>query len=210
VDLYFFDLDKTLYAYDFRHRLPELSRLSGASEYRIAKEWWAGGFERRSEAGEWPTTDEYLDAFADVTGGRRLTLDEWTHARSLAMTRITGSVKALERAATLGRVSLLSNNPAPLAEALPRLAPDVSTILRGNVLVSYMLGARKPSRELFERALDHYGVDPEDAFLADDSADNVEGARAVGITAHHFEYVRGTPQTDALEAAITAFSGRHE
>ena len=30
MDLYFFDLDKTLYTYDFRFRLPELARLSGA------------------------------------------------------------------------------------------------------------------------------------------------------------------------------------
>ena len=48
VDLYFFDLDKTLYAYDFRERLPALSRFSGVSQYHLASTWWAGGFERRA------------------------------------------------------------------------------------------------------------------------------------------------------------------
>jgi FMN phosphatase YigB (HAD superfamily) len=208
VDLYFFDLDKTLCTYDFRYRLPELARLTGASQYHLAKFWWAAGFERRAEAGEWPTSDEYLDMFARTTGGRRLALDEWADARALAMTRIDGSVDALRRAAELGTVSLLSNNPSALREALPRLAPEVVEILGDNILVSYMLGARKPSPELFERALAHYGVAASDAFLADDTFSNIAGARTVGITGHWLEYVDGMPQTDALHAAIEAFASR--
>lgn len=208
MDLYFFDLDKTLYTYDFRFRLPELARLTGASQYHLAKTWWAAGNERRAEAGEWPTTDEYLDAFAAVTGGRRLSLAEWADARALAMTRIDGSVAALRRAAELGTVSLLSNNPAPLRDALPRLAPEVAEILGEHLLVSYQLGARKPTPELYERALARYGVEAADAFLADDTLANVVGARAVGITAHWLEYVDGVPQTDALLAAIESFASR--
>jgi HAD superfamily hydrolase (TIGR01509 family) len=209
VDLYFFDLDKTLYAYDFRKRLPELSRVSGVSQYDLAKTWWAAGYEARAESGEWPTVDEYLDQFAHVTGGRRLSLDEWAHARSLAMTRIDGSVAALRRAAELGTVSLLSNNPAPLAAALPGLAPDVVEILGPNILVSYMLRARKPDPELFVRALAHYEVAAENAFLADDSAANVAGARSVGITAHQLVPVDGVPQTDALMSAVESFARRN-
>lgn len=208
VDLYFFDLDKTLYTYDFRFRLPEVARLTGASQYHLAKFWWAAGFERRAEAGEWPTSDEYLDMFARTTGGRRLSLEEWADARALAMARIDGSVDALRRAAELGRVSLLSNNPSALRDALPQLAPEVVEILGDNILVSYMLGARKPSPELFERALAHYGVDAAHAFLADDTFANIAGARAVGITAHWLEYVDGVPQTDPLHAAIEAFASR--
>lgn len=208
MDLYFFDLDKTLYAYDFRRRLPELARLSGSSQYRLAKLWWAAGFEARAEAGEWPTVEGYLEEFAHVTGGRRLSLAEWADARALAMTRIDGSIAALRRAAELGEVSLLSNNPAPLAAALPRLAPDVAEILGPNVLVSYMLRARKPSPELYERALVHYGVDAADAFLADDSAANVAGAASVGITAVQLRSVNGVPQTDDLRDAIEAFAVR--
>lgn len=208
MDIYFFDLDKTLYWYDFRHRLPELSRLSGASQYRLASTWWADGYEVRAEAGEWPTVDAYLDEFAKVTGGTRLTLDEWAAARSRAMTRIDGSVAALRRAAELGTVSLLSNNPAPLAAALPRLAPEVSEILNGNVLVSFMLGARKPTRELFDRALAHYGATPGDAFLVDDSMPNIVGARDAGWTAHHLADINEIPQTDDLSVAIEAFAVR--
>ena len=208
MDLYFFDLDKTLYAYDFRYRLPELARLTGASQYSLAKMWWAGGYEARAEAGEWPTADEYLDEFAAVTGSRRLSLEEWASARRLAMTRIPGSIAALRRASQLGTVSLLSNNPAATATALPLLAPDVVEILGENRLFSYQLQSRKPGEEIYRRALAHYGAEAADCFFADDSAANIAGARAVGITSHQLTSHGGVFDTDALLAAIEAFAVR--
>lgn len=208
VDCYFFDLDRTLYAYDFRYRLPELARLTGGSQYGLAKHWWAAGHEREAEAGRWPSAGEYLDAFAEKTGTRRIGLDQWAHARSLAMSRIEGSVAALRRAAELGSVSLLSNNPAPLEDALPLLAPDVAEVLAGNVVISYQVGARKPTAELYERALVRYGVTAERAFLVDDSPANVAGARAAGWTAHLFEYAGDVPQPGPLLAAVEAFAAR--
>jgi glucose-1-phosphatase len=208
VDLYFFDLDKTLYAYDFRYRLPELSRLSGGSQYALASTWWAAGYEARAEAGEWPTSDAYLDEFARVTGTRRLSLDEWASARRLAMSPIPGSIAALRHAASLGTVSLLSNNPAATAAALPLLAPDVAAIMGENLLFSYQLGARKPGEEIYRRALAHYGVAAADCFFADDSAANVAGASAVGITSHRLTSNDGVFDTDALAAAIQIFAGR--
>jgi putative hydrolase of the HAD superfamily len=208
VDLYFFDLDKTLYAYDFRRRLPELARLSGVSQYRLARSWWADGYETRAEIGEWSTPDAYLDEFAAVTGGRRLTLEQWATVRRGAMTRIDASVAALTRAAEIGTVALLSNNPPATAASLPIIAPDVAEIVGENALFSCMLGARKPDAELYERALERFGAAPADAFLLDDNLENIEGARAVGLTAMRLEWTDGTPQTGGLVAAIEAFAGR--
>jgi len=207
VDLYFFDFDETLYAYDFRMRLPALSLVTGASQYHLAKTWWAGGYEERAEAGEWPSSAEYLAEFERVTGSR-LTLENWQEARALASTAIPASVDALRRASTLGTVSLLSNNPSPFAESLPVLAPDVTAIVGENRLVSCQLGVRKPDARIFELALACYGARAEDTFFVDDSADNLEGARALGIHTHQLAYVKGVPQTDALDEAITRFASR--
>ncbi len=207
MDLYFFDFDETLYAYDFRMRLPALSLVTGASQYHLAKTWWAGGYEERAEAGEWPTSAEYLAEFERVTSSR-LTLESWQEARALASTAIPASVDALRRASTLGTVSLLSNNPSPFAESLPVLAPDVTAIVGENRLVSCQLGVRKPDARIFELALARYGARAEDTFFVDDSADNLEGARALGIHTHQLAYVKGVPQTDALDEAITRFASR--
>lgn len=208
MDVYFFDCDKTLYDYDFHKRLPRLAELSGVSQYRLASTWWAGGHERAAEIGEYASSEEYLAAFAEVTGAR-LTLAQWQDARKAAMTPIEGSIGALRVAATLGTVSLLSNNPIPFKDSLPVLMPEVAPILGENDLVSAVLGARKPERRIYTRALGRFGVRPEDAILFDDSLPNVEGAREAGMYAFHFtRNDDGSFDTDGLLAAIHGFADR--
>jgi FMN phosphatase YigB (HAD superfamily) len=208
MDVYFFDCDKTLYDYDFHKRLPRLAELGGVSQYRLASSWWAGGHERAAEIGEYATSEEYLAAFAEVTGAH-LTLEQWQDARKAAMTRIDGSIEALRVAAGLGTVSLLSNNPIPFRDSLPVLMPEVVGILGGNDLVSAVLGARKPERRIYTRALGRFGVRPEDAILFDDSLANVEGAREAGMHAYHFTRREdGGFDTDGMLAAVRAFAAR--
>ncbi len=86
--------------------------------------------------------------------------------------------------------------------------PSVVEILGENILVSSMLDSRKPSAMLFESAMAHYGASPERTFLADDSLENVVGARAMGITAHRPNYVGDVPQTEELMIAVEAFASR--
>ena len=207
MDLYLFDFDKTLYRYDFRQRLPALAQSTGSSQYHLAKSWWAAGYEARAERGEWPTASEYFEAWETVTGVA-LTVSQWREARLKASTPIPGSIAALKRATTLGVASVFSNNPAPFAQELPQLAPDVVAIVGENRLVSCGLGARKPEALAFQRALEHFGVRPEDAFMADDSAANVAAAREFGMHAHHFTEVDGQFHVDALNRAMDDFAGR--
>ncbi|MBB5633969.1 putative hydrolase of the HAD superfamily [Cryobacterium mesophilum] len=207
MDLYLFDFDETLYDYDFRIRLPSLSVLTGVSQYRLAKDWWAAGFEKRAEAGEWSTSEEYLAEFNRQTGAR-LTLEGWRETRMLASTRIPGSVDALRTAATLGTVGVLTNNPAPFAESFAIMAPDVAELVGENVLVSSGLGVRKPDAEIYRLAMDRFGASPENTFFTDDSASNVAGADAVGIHGYQIEWVKNEPVTDSLLAAVRAFAER--
>lgn len=207
MDLYLFDFDETLYDYNFRIRLPALSLLTGVSQYRLAKDWWAGGYERRAEAGEWPNSDEYLAEFEKRTGAR-LTLEQWRETRMLASTCIQGSVNALRRAATLGTVGILTNNPSPFAESFSTMAPEVAQIVGNNVLVSSDLAVRKPDAEIYHRALAHFGAEAKNTFFTDDSTNNIAGAIAVGIHGYQIKWVNDEPQTDGLDEAITAFTER--
>ena len=135
--------------------------------------------------------------------GAALTITQWQDARIAAMTRIDTSVEALRRCATLGTVSLFSNNPSIFAASFSRLAPDVAEILGDNVVISCELGARKPTPESYERVLARYDASPANTFFADDNAGNIRGAIAAGIHGHHF-----TDPT-LLDEAITAFAGRN-
>jgi putative hydrolase of the HAD superfamily len=203
--LFLFDFDKTLYAYDFRKRLPRLAELTSVSQYALAKNWWEEGHEAAAEAGEYLSSEEYLAAFNEVTGGR-LTADGWREARRAAMTPIPGSIAALHRAAELGTVSLLSNNPIIFRDSLSELAPEVAHVLGENDLVSAVLGARKPEARIYTRALSRFGIAAENTLFIDDSGANLRGAEAVGITGFQLLEIEDGYNTDALADAIESFA----
>jgi glucose-1-phosphatase len=104
---------------------------------------------------------------------------------------------------------------APIPESLallPRLAPGVVSALVSNtnalhwegvldvcdvdrrvdaLALSFQVGAVKPDARLFDAALEKLGAGREDAVFADDRADFVEAARALGIDA----FVVDSPET---------------
>ena len=205
VNLYLFDFDKTLYAYDFRKRLPALSRMSGVSQYHLAKTWWAGGYEARAELGEWPTAADYLDKFAEVTGAR-ITLDQWREApaRGIHTQRRRRGCAAPGLDARNG-VAVLEQSPRRSWRHSATMAPDVAAILGRNVLVSCEIGIRKPDPAAYLAAVKHYGAAATDTFFVDDSAANIAGAAADGITTFHY---RDAAEVPALDAAIRAFAAR--
>ena len=85
------------------------------------------------------------------------------------------------------------------------MAPDVAAILGPNVLVSCEIGIRKPDPKAYLAALKHYGAVSSEAFFVDDSAANIAGAEADGITSFHYTDASDVP---ALDAAIRAFAAR--
>jgi FMN phosphatase YigB (HAD superfamily) len=105
-------------------------------------------------------------------------------------------------------VSLLSNNPIPFKDSLPVLTPEIVPYLQGNDLISAILGARKPERRIYTRALGRFGIDASNAILFDDSAANVDGAIQAGMHGYQLTKKNGVFDTDGLEAAIDAFANR--
>lgn len=198
------DCDDTLYDYDFRFRLPTLSRLTGRSQYALARDWWVSGGERGANAGSLRDGDSYLAAFRAATG---TTLDRaaWRTARAAAMSERPATFAALEGIRAEGRVRLaiLTNNPAIFGEEFAALAPRGYALVEGRVLVSGLLGMAKPDPEIYRRALDALGGTPAHSLMVDDSAANIAGARAAGLHALHV----GTDDAAAavaLEQAVAA------
>ena len=55
-----------------------------------------------------------------------------------------------------------------------------------DIVVSGVEKLSKPDPAIYRLALDRFGVKAEEALFIDDRLDNVEGARAVGMSAHRF------------------------
>lgn len=53
--------------------------------------------------------------------------------------------------------------------------------------LSHEIGMRKPDAEAFEMILTEHQLSPEEVLFVDDSPQHIEGARKLGIQAHHLE-----------------------
>ena len=54
------------------------------------------------------------------------------------------------------------------------------------VVISHLVGLRKPERPIYELAAEKMGLAPADCVFVDDTRGNVQAARAVGMAAVHF------------------------
>jgi HAD superfamily hydrolase (TIGR01509 family) len=199
--LFIFDLDDVLYEYDWRARMAAMSELTGLSFLELRRLWWHDDGEFGAEVGLYRTGREYLSAF-ETAIGQSVDVDRWVEIRAAAMTAWPDSLAAVQRAAELGQVTLLTNNGALLGDHLPTLAPELVDLFGDHLHTSSHYGARKPNPEVYERTLEAYGVEPHNAFFADDMRENVESARRLGITGHHF--VNGAGLRRAIEEFAAA------
>lgn len=197
--LFIFDMDNVLYEYDWRRRMAGMTELTGLSLPELRKRWWHEHGEWAAEAGGFATPEEYLAALEAAIG---MPIDEadWVRVRGAAMTPWPDSLAAARRASELGRVTLLTNNGVLAGKHLATLAPELVDLFGEHLYTSSYYGARKPDPEVFRRVLAAYDTPASEAFFADDLAENVEGARSVGITAYHFGTAAG------LTAAIEDFA----
>jgi putative hydrolase of the HAD superfamily len=201
--LFIFDMDDVLYDYDIGARMAALTELTGHPVDELRRRWWHADGEIAAEAGGFDGAENYLAAFNSAIE-TELSEADWIRIRGAAMTPFPDSIAAVQRAAELGRVTLLTNNGPLTSKHLRTLAPELASVFGDHLYTSSDYGARKPNPEVFERVLARYGADARDTFFADDLAVNVAGATSVGITAHQFTTASGL--LDAIEAFAAARS----
>jgi len=199
--LFVFDMDDVLYDYDWRIRMAGLTALTGMELAELRRRWWHEDGEWAAEAGRFEDGAAYHAAFTDAMGVP-VTVEQWVANRRSAMTPWPDSIAAVERAAELGDVALLTNNGALVEEHLAELVPEIAPLFGDELHTSSFYGARKPDPAVYAEFLRRHDADPGDVFFADDLPQNVAGAESVGITGHRFENAAG------LRAAIEAFAAR--
>jgi FMN phosphatase YigB (HAD superfamily) len=183
--LFVFDMDDVLYDYDWRTRMAGMTGVTGFDLAELRRRWWHDEGEWAAEAGGFVSPAAYLAAFEQAMG-MPIDEDTWSQIRGGAMTPWPESLAAVRLAATFGQVTLLTNNGILAQKHLPAWAPELVEIFGEHLYTSSHYGARKPNPLVFERMLEAYSTPAADTFFADDMLVNVEGARGVGITAHHF------------------------
>ncbi len=204
--LFAFDMDGVIYDYAWQRRMALMGELTGLPAAELGRRWWdAGRGEGVAEAGGYATGAEYLAALNEALGSS-LSVEDFVRNRRSTMAVRPAVVETIRWAAGHGRVTVLTNNGALVDEWLPELAPELAAVVGVEHLrTSSRYGARKPDPAVFRRMVESYQVRAVDTFFVDDQAENVEGAAAVGITAHLFT------DGDRLRSAVEAFVvGRDE
>lgn len=84
------------------------------------------------------------------------------------------------------KVYILSNWSKPAYEACKDNALNFLPLVDGAIL-SYQELLVKPDQKIYERICTRYEIDPKEAVFLDDVIKNIEGARAYGLHAIHFQ-----------------------
>src|SRR4051794_27932605 len=125
--LFVFDMDDVLYDYDWRVRMEGLTALTGHDLTELRRRWWNADGEWAAEAGGFRDGAAYHAAWVNAIGVD-IPVDAWVANRRSAMTPWPDSIAAVERAAELGDVSLLTNNGPLVLEHLAELAPEIAPL----------------------------------------------------------------------------------
>ena len=179
------DFDGVLASYSHAVRFSHLARSAGCAPERVRRALMDEGLEARYDAGLL-STGEYLHQLGDALGAG-IDAASWCAARR-ASTHVDPDTQACVSAlARRTAVGILSNNGPLLGDVIRDLAPSWFPQLDGAVLLSGVLGARKPETAAFQRALAHFGVGAGDTLFVDDSATHVAAAAGLGLDARQAE-----------------------
>jgi HAD superfamily hydrolase (TIGR01509 family) len=183
VSLLLLDLTGVLFDYDARARTAALSQATGIPTESVRDLIFRSGFFASCVRGEVSEGDERAffrtalswDAPDDEVD--RVWATGWT-SRPDTLAVLADVPRSVERA-------LLTNNDPVMRHALGALYPELTEHVTV-MLSSEQLGAAKPAPAAFTRALELLDASATEAHFIDDTLENVEGARSVGIQSAQF------------------------
>ncbi len=179
-----FDLGKVIVPFDFNRGYAAMAPVCGYAAADIRGRIGETNLVERFESGLIEPRDfvrqlsEHLDFRSDYAGF----CDIWS---SIFLPETLVAESFIEALKKRYRLVLLSNTNAIHFEMVRKNYP----LLRhfDAFVLSYLVGAMKPSPKIYERAVREAGCNPEECFFTDDIPAYVEGARRFGIDAVRFQ-----------------------
>ncbi len=182
--LVLFDLDDVLAHYDHAPRLRVLAERTGTSERAISQALFESGLEQEADLG---LHDAHGHAYELARRlGSPVVPADLIAARAAAMTANASVLALAHQVARKARVAILTNNNLLLRDNLAAICPPLFPLFEQRVFCSAQFKLGKPDPRVFLRCLQALDTSPADCFFIDDKPENPEGARAAGLSAHHY------------------------
>lgn len=195
VEVLLFDLGRVVFDFDWSRAIEVWSARSGVPARDLVERFRQDTHYQRYERGEL-TSDEYFALLRhelDIDVGLDVIAQGWNAIFGDLVPGMAQVISAV--AASRYRIAALSNTNASHATVFAaRYAAVIADI--GRVFASHELGRRKPERSCFLAASEHLATAPTQVLFFDDMAENVHGARDVGMQAVHVR------STDDVHAAL--------
>lgn len=181
---FLFDLGNTVIKLAYERVMEAICRDSNVKRDQLLEIFEQPGGYRDMERGA-VTFHDFYDFVADKAGYRgssRQFHEVWSDFFDGA---IPGMEELIERIREKYRVGFLSNSNEVHAELIPR---RFSTLFHDDdrLIFSHRYRVAKPDPEIFHRAVDLLGSQPEHIVFVDDLLENVLAARGVGMKAFQF------------------------
>src|SRR5258707_19775 len=179
-----FDLGNVIVPFEFKRAYKALAPYGSLAPEKIPRRIRSTDLVTRFETGL-VGPEDFVAEFSRILE-LRLSFQEFEEVWSsifLAGTLIPASL--LEGIRKNYRLLLLSNTNALHFPMLRRTYPLLEHFDR--YILSYEVGAMKPSPRIYQEAISHAGCPAEECFFTDDIPEYVEGARQQGIDAVQFQ-----------------------
>jgi HAD superfamily hydrolase (TIGR01509 family) len=182
-DALLFDLGRVVLDIDFDRTLACWAGHAGCEPAEIVPRFVRGEFYKHHEIGkiEDAAFFESLRASLGISISDAQFLEGWN---AIFTGEMPGIVPLLARAAKQMPLYAFSNTNRPHVEHFSKAYADVLGYFR-EMFLSSTIGLRKPDAAAYDHVVQAIGVPAPRIVFFDDLAENVEGARARGLTAIH-------------------------
>ncbi|MDU2941109.1 MAG: glucose-1-phosphatase [Enterobacteriaceae bacterium] len=179
--LYIFDLGNVIVDIDFNRVLGAWSDFSRVPLATLKQNFTMGEAFHQHERGE--ITDEVFAQALCQEMNMPLSYEQFSHGWQAVFVALRPEVIAImHKLREQGhRVVVLSNTNRLHTTFWPEEYPEIRSAA-DHIYLSQDLGMRKPEARIYQQVLQAEGFSAEDAVFFDDNADNIEGAKLLGIT----------------------------
>jgi glucose-1-phosphatase len=179
--LYIFDLGNVIVDIDFNRVLGAWSDFSRVPLATLKQNFTMGEAFHQHERGE--ITDEVFAQALCQEMNMPLSYEQFSHGWQAVFVALRPEVIAImHKLREQGhRVVVLSNTNRLHTTFWPEEYPEIRSAT-DHIYLSQDLGMRKPEARIYQQVLQAEGFSAEDAVFFDDNADNIEGAKLLGIT----------------------------
>ncbi len=180
-----FDLGNVLFRVDFMRAFAVWSEHSGVAVDELQRRFTVGESFHRFERGELEEV-RYFEHLARELG-IALSHEQWVYGWNSIFSGVVGGLEA--RLSTLAErlpIYAFTNTNATHQVVWEELYAELLKPFR-KIYVSSQIGMRKPDVDAFRWVAQDIGVAAASVLFLDDHPDNVEGARAAGMSAVHIE-----------------------